>query len=169
MLLGGLMGIGLFHKKIRIEGESIDLLQDRKIKGSVFNDFVPSVLYRICLHGTDTEVGNCDLRLGMNEELYYAGNIGYRIYPQWRGNGYAYRAALLLLKEARDTYGMDRLIITCSPDNIPSRKTLEKLNGTLLETTDVPASHWLYARGETVKNIYEFRLADTNQEDRIVE
>ena len=53
---------------------------------------------------------------------------------------------------------MQELLITCSPDNIASRRTLEKLQGELVETADVPRSHWLYERGETVKNIYRFQL-----------
>ena len=53
---------------------------------------------------------------------------------------------------------MTELIITCSPDNIPSRRTLEKLGGTLLETANVPEDHWLYQRGEKVKNIYRYDL-----------
>ena len=53
---------------------------------------------------------------------------------------------------------MDKLIITCSPDNIASKKTLIKLGGQLLETCDVPSDHWLYLRGETVKEIYLFKL-----------
>ena len=50
------------------------------------------------------------------------------------------------------------MIITCSPDNIPSLCTLQRLHGTLLETVDVPESHWLYQRGETVKCIYQYEL-----------
>ena len=42
--------------------------------------------------------------------------------------------------------------------NIASKKTLQKLGGQLLETVEVPAGHWLYQRGETVKNIYRFLL-----------
>ena len=53
---------------------------------------------------------------------------------------------------------MEELIITCSPDNLASKKTLQKLGGQLLETVEVPADHWLYQRGETVKDIYRFLL-----------
>ena len=90
--------------------------------------------------------------------LYYAGNIGYHVYERYRGNGYAYKACLELFKIAKNVYHMDKLIITCSPDNIASKKTLIKLGGQLLETCDVPSDHWLYLRGETVKEIYLFKL-----------
>ena len=103
-------------------------------------------------------VGYCDLRIGMNDMLYYAGNIGYHVYERYRDNGYAYKACLELFKIAKNVYHMDKLIITCSPDNIASKKTLIKLGGQLLETCDVPSDHWLYLRGETVKEIYLFKL-----------
>lgn len=53
---------------------------------------------------------------------------------------------------------MHDLLITCSPDNIASCKTLEKLHGKYIEKVDVPENHWLYARGETIKLIYRFIL-----------
>lgn len=150
----------LFHKKkdTRISGEIVDLIPEKIIEARADNQYVPSVFYRIYLHGSLHEVGACDLRLGMNRELYYAGNIGYNIKPSERGHGYAYEACLLLFRTAADEYGMHTLIITCSPDNVPSRHTLEKLNGTFLETVNVPPEHWLYKRGETIKNIYEYKI-----------
>ncbi|MCR4950038.1 MAG: GNAT family N-acetyltransferase [Solobacterium sp.] len=140
-----------------LEGEEIDLKEERMIRPTSFNDNVREVFYGIFLHGQDQKIGECDLRVGMNDELYYAGNIGYRIYERWRGHSYALQACRLLLPEAFHKYGMDEVIITCSPDNIPSRRTLEKLSGTFVEETGVPAWHWLYRRGETVKRIYRFR------------
>ncbi|MCI5773501.1 MAG: GNAT family N-acetyltransferase [Erysipelotrichaceae bacterium] len=102
-------------------------------------------------------VGICDLRFGYNEELYYAGNIGYSVFMRYRGNHYAYKACLLLLDIAKQ-HQMPKLWITCSPDNIASRKTIEKLDAQLLEVADVPKDHWLYKNGETIKNIYEIKV-----------
>ncbi|MCH4207863.1 MAG: GNAT family N-acetyltransferase [Solobacterium sp.] len=152
----------LIHKQKtnRITGPIVDLAVDQKVAADWQNQYVPSVTYKIYRHGTDQEVGTCDIRLGMNKELYYAGNIGYHINLNERGHGYAYEACVLLFQIARDEYCMDQLIITCSPDNVASRKTLEKLNGKFLETVDVPIDHWLYRRGETVKNIYEYTLLE---------
>ena len=117
------------------------------------------VYYGIYLHGRREKIGECDLRFGQSEELYYAGNIGYRIYMPYRGHGYAYEACLVLFQIAKEKYHISDLIITCSPENIASRKTLEKLNGTLVEeNTEVPAWHWIYQRGETRKNIYRYFL-----------
>jgi predicted acetyltransferase len=141
----------------RYEGPQIDLVLEQELP--YFGDSldVKTLNYQIVMHGTRQKVGTCDLRVGMNEEVYYAGNIGYRIFEKWRGHGYAYDACLLLFDIAREK-GMKELIITCSPDNAPSRKTLEKLGGELVETSEVPVDHWLYKRGETVKNIYRYQL-----------
>ncbi len=117
-----------------------------------------SVEYGIYLHNTDTRVGYIDLRFGDSEELYYAGNVGYRIDDGYRGNGYAYEACLLLLQIAKSKYKLESVWITCSPDNIASRKTIEKLGGVLLETCEVPSWHWLAKRGENIKNVYLFTL-----------
>ena len=136
--------------------DPVTLVEEQDIPADSRNSYVPSVLYSIELHGQ--RIGDCDLRLGMNEELYYAGNIGYKIQKEYRGHGYAYEACRILFRLARTKYHMEELIITCSPDNLASKKTLQKLGGQLLETVEVPPDHWLYQRGETVKNIYRFLL-----------
>ncbi len=148
----------LFRKKDVFEGDVVDLVEEYRTLPTKANDYVPTVYFTICLHGTSVRVGKLDLRVGMNEELYYAGNIGYRVDPGQRGHGYAYEACRVIFPAARDVYHMPELIITCSPDNTPSRRTLEKLNGILLGTKPVPETHWLYQRGETVKNIYLYAL-----------
>lgn len=148
----------LFNKKRKYTGPVVDLIVDRIEGPSAWNDYVKSIFYGIYLTGTNTKVGQCDLRLGMNDELYYAGNIGYRIEEPYRGHRYAYHACRLLFEIAKEEYQMHELVITCSPDNYASKRTLELLNGTYLETKDVPNSHWLYKRGETIKNIYRYDL-----------
>lgn len=135
----------------------MDLVQEQMDEAEPSNDFVPCYYYGIYVHDTDRRVGYCDLRVGQNEELYYAGNIGYHINRPYRGKHYAYEACRVLFDLAKEK-GMEEVIITCSPDNTASRKTLEKLEGTYLETTDVPSDHWLYLRGETVKRIYRYDL-----------
>lgn len=148
--------LSILRKDERIEGTPVDLAEE----GRSSSDSYQTVWYGIYLHETHSRIGYIDLRLGHNDELYYAGNIGYHIYPRYRGHSYAYEAARLLLHEAHARFGMDEVIITCSPENIASRKTLDRLGGELLEITDVPAWHWLYQRGETVKRIYRFDLTD---------
>ncbi|MBP3891339.1 MAG: GNAT family N-acetyltransferase [Solobacterium sp.] len=147
-----------FYREKRIAGPVVDLVEEKVVKGSAFNNWIPSIYYGIYLHNTHIKVGRCDLRIGDNEELYYAGNIGYHVFEKYRGNHYAYEACRLLFDVAKKEHQIEKLIITCSPENTPSKKTLLRLNGKLLETTVVPSSHWLYQRGETVKEIYEYLL-----------
>ena len=136
-------------KKQLYESESIDLRIREVIPVSFFNRSPKSIVYSIYRHGEYECIGECDLRLGMDEELYYAGNIGYRIY---------YHACKLLLQIAKEEYHFRKVIITCSPDNIASDKTIQSLHAELLQTVNVPKHHWLYRRGEKVKNIYLLTL-----------
>ena len=143
---------GLFRRNNIYSGPYVDLHLERlQNKGR-------TVLFGIFLHNTNVHVGECDLRLDMNEEMYYAGNIGYRIYEPYRGNRYAYYACRILLDLAKRKYGMHEIYISCSPENIPSKKTIEKLGFAFIAHCDVPSGHWLYKRGEKNKNIYKLIL-----------
>ena len=145
-------------KKQLYESESVDLRIREVIPVSFFNRSPKSIVYSIYHHGEYECIGEWDLRLGMDEELYYAGNIGYRIYDGFRGHHYAYYACRLLLQIAKEEYRFRNVIITCSPDNIASDKTIQSLHAELLQTVNVPKNHWLYRRGEKVKNIYLLTL-----------
>lgn len=151
--------LSLFRRKgKRFSGPVVDLVEERQDEADSSNNFVPSFFYGIYLHDKDQRVGYCDLRVGKNDELYYAGNIGYHINKAFRGRHYACEACRVLFGIAREK-GMKDLIITCSPDNCASRKTCERLGGEFLETVDVPKTHWLYLRGEPVKRIYHYDLS----------
>jgi len=113
-------------------------------------------IYYDIMYG-DKKVGAADLRIGMNEELYYYGNVGYRIFGLYRGHGYAYEACLLLMDEARKE-GMEELVITCSPENQASYKTNLRLKGKLEAIVDVPEDHELYKRKERRKCIFRYKL-----------
>ena len=147
----------LFHREILTDGE-IDLVKVMEVTEDDEDGMSPCVMFEIKKHGESLPAGRCDLRMGMNEELYYAGQIGYTIYPKFRGNHYALKACRILFDLAREKYQMNRLIITCNPDNLPSRKTLEALGGTLVEIADVPESHYCYRQGEFQKCIFEYKL-----------
>lgn len=146
-----------FHKSKYSDGE-IDLVEMYKVKGDEFNGFCPTVYYEIRLKEINKKVGRCDLRIGMDSELYYAGNIGYSVAKQYRGNRYAYKACRILFDIAKDKYKMDELIITCNPDNLASRRTCELLCGELVEIVDVPIGHWLRSQGDYQKCIYRYKL-----------
>ncbi len=142
----------------KIVGTVVDLLPVYKVNPDHSNQYVTTLYYDILIHNENIQVGRCDLRVGHNEELYYLGNIGYTVFMEHRGNRYAYYACLLLLDLAYSKYEMNRLIITCNPDNIASKKTLERLKGNYLGIENVPEDHCCYRMNEKVKCIFEYRL-----------
>ncbi|MBE5738699.1 MAG: GNAT family N-acetyltransferase [Clostridiales bacterium] len=83
---------------------------------------------------TNRLVGMIDIRHYLNEYLAkYAGHIGDCIRPSERCKGYASEQIGIALKICK-LLGIDRVLITCDDDNIPSAKSIEK-NGGVFENT----------------------------------
>lgn len=103
-------------------------------------------------------VGSVALRVGETEDLtLYLGHVGYNVLPPARGHGFAGRATRLVLPIAR-AHGMAHLWITTNPDNIASRRTIERLGATFVDVLPLPPEHTLRARGETAKCRYRLDL-----------
>ena len=149
---------GLFKSKKIYEGEIVDLKERYRVDKQTAYDGVPTIYYDILRHSDKEKVGTIDLRLTIQGDMYYYGHIGYNILRSYRGNHYAYEACKMLFGIAKDEFNMSELIITCSPDNIASYKTLKKLNGELLELVKVPKNHDLYLKGETSKYIFRYKI-----------
>lgn len=141
-----------------LKNEEILLLLDHTVDPAAANrpDWLPAYHFRICLPD-GTEAGVCDLRVGHNESVYYGGNIGYRVHPEFRGRHYAGKACLLLFQLAR-RHGLTYLYITCNPENTASRKTCEFAGGRLEAVVDLPPDNDMALAGETRKCIYKFSL-----------
>jgi tagatose 1,6-diphosphate aldolase len=102
--------------------------------------------------------GGIGLRIGKTRDIQmYAGHIGYHVYPPARGHHYAERACRLLLPLARK-HRINPLWITCNPDNLASRRTIERLGAEFVEIVPVPASHEMHARGEREKCRYRLTI-----------
>lgn len=139
-----------------LQTEEIRLRLERETPGDPEKGWVPAYHFAICnLQGE--KMGVCDLRLGHNELLYYGGNIGYRVEEPYRGHHYAAKACRLLFQLA-GRHQMEYVIITCNPDNIPSRKTCEHLGGELLEIAELPPDNDMRRNGETHKCIFRFEV-----------
>ena len=93
--------------------------------------------YIITLHGQRQEIGRCSARRGESAPMYYFGHVGYHIDPPWRGHHYAARA-VTLLRGLMGRWGLRSCVITCDPDNMPSRRTCELLGAVPERTVDVP-------------------------------
>jgi len=128
------------------DGE-IALRIHEKVPGNPEKEFVPAYKYNITLHDSEEPIGIIDVRIGENEKLYYGGHIGYTIEEAHRGHSYASKACRLIGKVSK-VHGMDKVTITCNPDNYPSRRTCEKLGAELLEIVDLPEYNDMYKEGK---------------------
>lgn len=139
-----------------LSDHEIQLVIEKTVPGDPVRNWLPAYHFSICsLSGK--KMGSCDLRIGHNELTYYGGNIGYSIEEEFRGHYYAGKACRLLFSLAK-RHGMDHLFISCSPENIPSRRTCEYAGGLLLEIAELPCTNPMRLRGETHKCIYRFDL-----------
>ena len=125
----------------------IDLKIDKKIPAIPEKGYVPAYKYNIYKSNSNIIIGFIDIRIGYCEGLYYGGHIGYTIYEQYRGNNFALKACKIISKVAI-AHDMKYIYITCNPNNIPSRRTCEKLGLTLLKIADLPSDNELYIEGQ---------------------
>ena len=118
---------------------------------------VPAYFLHIVEHGNDDPVGYIDIRIGDNEGLFYGGHIGYRVYEDFRGNSYAEKACRLVVPIAI-AHGMHCLRITCNPDNLASKRTIEKLGARFIGIFPVPEYNDLYRQGDREKCVFEWDI-----------
>jgi predicted acetyltransferase len=99
---------------------------------------VPTYTFAMVNADSAEELGGIRLRVGSTPHVeLYAGHIGYNVHPRHRHHRYAARSVVLLTPLARKL-GLDPLWITCDPENIASRRTLEITGAQFVEIVDVP-------------------------------
>jgi len=130
--------------------DEIYLEIDRCLPGAV-----PLYIMRIIRRDSGTIVGQITLQIARSDEIYYMGHIGYRVHEGFRGNNYALKACRLMFELVK-RHNMSEIIITCNPDNLASRRTIEKLGGVLKEIIPVPEWHELYEKGDREKCVFVF-------------
>ena len=92
--------------------------------------FVPALQFA-AMDPSGELVGMIQLRLRLTQALLRAGgNIGYSVRPDCRRLGYAGLMLDECLRQAA-TLGMSRVLITCSPSNLSSRRTILSRDGQL--------------------------------------
>lgn len=103
---------------------------------------------------TSAELGWLRLRIGSTPHIErYAGHIGYQVAHEHRGHHYAARAVRLIVPFAR-SLGIDPVWITCDPENLASRRTLEIAGAEFVEVVDVPEDCIIYQSGHPRKCRY---------------
>lgn len=147
-----------FKKKKIYESEIVSLIERYRVDEKTAYDGVATVYYDVLRNTDKQKVGTIDLRLSIEGDMYYYGHVGYNILKESRGHHYAYYACKALFEVARNEFKMDELVLTCSPENVASYKTLKKLNGELIELLKVPKNHALYTLGETSKYIFRYKI-----------
>lgn len=129
--------------ELLIQDEEIGLVLKKNTPADPVKKFVPAMHFGIIRKADLAEVGLCDLRLGHTEGLFFGGNIGYEVFPDYRGNRYAAKACRLLFQVASEK-GLQYLSITCNPNNLPSRKTCLSLSPDAQILTPLPEDNNMY-------------------------
>ena len=148
----------LFSRKAMFYDDEIELvLSDEDVSDSECG-IEDGFTFCIYPRGSRKYAGYVSLRLGESGALYYLGHIGYRIEPEFRGRGYAGKACRLITPLI-ERLGLESVVITTNVDNIPSRKTCEKLGCTLERIAPVPTAYQAICAGATKKCRYIWRIS----------
>ena len=91
---------------------------------------VPSDVFLAVRAEDDRVVGLIDLRHHIDHPVLglWGGHIGYTVRPDERGKGYAKQMLRLDLEKAR-TLGLQKVLVTCSPNNPASERTILACGG----------------------------------------
>lgn len=99
--------------------------------------YVPEYRFSMVNTKTGAVMGNICLRVGLTKKLKeFGGHIGYEVEEKYRGNKYAARSCRLLIPLLQKL-GINPVVITCAPENLPSAKTIESLGAVLIATKTV--------------------------------
>jgi len=114
----------------------------------------PTYHFRMVHAETGEELGGINLRVASTPHIeLYAGHIGYGVHLPHRGHRYAARS-LRLLAPIAWRLQLDRLWITCDPENTSSRRSAELAGAKLVEIVDVPENCIIHQRGHKRKCRY---------------
>lgn len=139
-----------------VDGD-LKLILVEKVPANEVKQYCPAYKFEMRSVQTGEKMGQIDLRIGENENIFYGGHIGYGVEEKFRGNHYAARSIKLLLSFAKK-HGLDCVFITCDPENIASCKTCELAGGNLMEVVDLPEQNEQYSKGDRKKCRYKFNL-----------
>lgn len=103
--------------------------------------YVPQTIYWLRRDGYP--IGMSKLRSRLNEKLLKSGgHIGFCIRPTERGKGYAKIILRKTVNIARKK-NINKVLLTCAVDNLPSMKTIEGCNAYLEKIENDERHYWL--------------------------
>lgn len=109
--------------------DSLNAPIEGKLKTEDGTEFDPAPYETLWLVSDDIFIGEYSFRHALTPVLAtFGGHVGYGIRPSLQGQGYA-TAGMELLKSRATDMGIDRLLVTCSPDNPASEKVIIKSGG----------------------------------------
>lgn len=159
-LVGWLRGSAPLEPPFKPAPEMVDgvlsLVLESRNHADTRRGWVPYYRFSMMNNVTHDHMGYIDLRIGDTENIVqYGGHIGYHVFDLFRGNRYAARSLALLLPFAFE-HGIDPVILTCNPDNTPSRRSIEIAGGIYLETVPLPRENEMYLIGDREKCRFAF-------------
>jgi predicted acetyltransferase len=104
---------------------------------------VPCEFYWVTDGPDEQVVGFLALRTRLNDWLFNeGGHIGYSVRPTRRREGHASRALALAVRRAAEL-GIERVLVTCDEDNVPSARTIERNGGVYEDTRNGKRRYWI--------------------------
>ncbi|WP_224366133.1 GNAT family N-acetyltransferase [Hyalangium versicolor] len=94
-------------------------------------------LYRVDLKEDGTPIGMCGL---LRRDSLPDVDIGYALFPQFWGCGYAYEAASAVMEYGLKALGLPRIVAIVSPENRSSIRVLEKLGLAFQQKVRMPGA-----------------------------
>ena len=132
----------------------VELCLGRIVPGDPVFDYVPYYHFRI-LNAGGQDVGHLNFRVGDTALVrMYLGHVGFGVSPEHRGHGYARQACLAAAPCIRLFH--PTVVLTCDPENMVSRRTLERLGATFIEEVAVPPDQAPHVRGARAKRRYHW-------------
>ena len=134
-------------------------------ESTVSSDWVVATTFFAVRKHDQQIIGMIDIRHNLGNEflVQYGGHIGYSVRPSERKKGYATEMLKMGLEYTK-SLKIEKVMIACFSDNIPSIRTIEKCNGVLSETkfyTDEQVIDIPYMNKKLI-NIYWIDLKQTN-------
>lgn len=112
--------------------------------------YVPQTIYFVMENEEIIGIGK--IRHYLNENLLVrGGHIGIGISSNYRGQGIGTKALELLLFEALNAYGIEKVLLTNSESNIASRRIVEKCGGELESINNGSCKYWINLEKKKIK------------------